>query len=71
MKEAYPVNGVLNPKWAWLDKPAALAQKQYGEGNLPWVSTEANASGMTINGVANPDYQWLTGDQKASLAQRA
>jgi len=26
VKEAYPANGVFNPKFAWLDKPAAFAQ---------------------------------------------
>jgi len=28
VKEAYPAQGFLNPKFAWLDKPAAFAQKQ-------------------------------------------
>ena len=29
VKEAYPANGVLNPKFEWLDKPAAaFAQKE-------------------------------------------
>ena len=28
VKEAYPKNGVFNPKFEWLDKPAAFAQKQ-------------------------------------------
>ena len=27
VKEAYPANGVFNPKFEWLDKPAAFAQK--------------------------------------------
>ena len=27
VKEAYPAQGFLNPKFAWLDKPAAFAQK--------------------------------------------
>jgi len=27
VKEAYPVNGVMNEKFQWLDKPAAFAQK--------------------------------------------
>jgi len=80
--EAYPINGFKNPEFQWVDKKQGLAEKDkqdIGDKKIEeHVHGFINADNSmhptpyprvehSINGVHNPDFQWVN---KSALAEK-